>query len=71
MDAPRNVFLAGARLSADKHRCRSRGNLAHEFAHFAHFSCVADEFARDTFDDVADFLAFYFVERFYRFEILF
>ena len=71
MDAPCNVFLACARLAADKD-CRVRGgDLAYEFAHVTHFTRVADEFARDAFDDVANFFALDLVLDFDGFEVSF
>ena len=71
MDAAGDVFLAGARLAADKNCRCGGGDLAYKLAHFTHFACVADEFAGNAFDDVADFLAFDLMRGFDRFEILF
>ena len=71
VDAPCDVFLAGACLAADKDCCGGGGDLADELAHFAHFACVADEFAWNAFNDVADFLAFDLVLDFDGFKVLF
>lgn len=71
VDAPCDVFLAGACLAADKDCCGGGGDLADELAHFAHFARVADEFAWNAFNDVADFLAFDLVLDFDGFEVLF
>ena len=70
MDAPCDVFFAGAGLAPDEDGGVRGGDLAHELAHFAHFACVADEFAWNPFNDVADFLAFLLMERLYGFEVL-
>ena len=71
MDATGHVFLAGACLAADKDCCCGGGDLADELAHFAHFARVADEFAWNAFNDVADFLAFDLVLHFDGFKVLF
>ena len=71
VNAAGNVFLAGACLAADKDGCGGGGDLADELAHFAHFARVADELARNAFNDVADFLAFNLMLDFDGFEVLF
>ena len=57
MNTAGNVFFTGSCLTADKDCCACGGDLPYEFAHFTHFAGVADEFSRDSFDDVADLLA--------------
>ena len=49
MNAAGDVFFASACFSADEDGCARGGDLLHEFAHFAHFTRVANEFAWNPF----------------------